>query len=80
MKSEEQGEDGEEVDRQFLSRRCKTKSLAHQRDQIFFSALQLKEIKAKEDNFIAMARIQFAPALNIFIFSSTAITNTFSCK
>lgn len=71
--------------RQFFSsyphcRRHKTKSLEHQRDQILFSALQLREIKAKEDNLIALARIQFAHALNIFIFPSTAIINTFSCK
>lgn len=47
---------------------------------MLFSALQLREIKAKEDNLIALARIQFAHALNIFIFPSTAIINTFSCK
>lgn len=44
MKSEEQGEDGDEVDRQFFisyphCRRCKTKSLEHQKDQILFLAL-----------------------------------------
>lgn len=59
MKSEKQGEDGDEADRYFFSsyphcRRCKTKSLEHQRDQILFSALQLKEIEAKEDNIISV--------------------------
>lgn len=63
MKSEEQGEDGDEVDKQFFSsyphcRRCKTESLEHQRAQILFLALKLREIKAKEDNLIALATTQ----------------------
>lgn len=71
--------------RQFFSsychcRRCKNKSLEHQSDQILLSALQLREIKAKEDSLVALVRIQVGHALDIFIFPSTVITNAFSCK
>lgn len=73
------------LSRQFFSsypycRGCNTKSLKHQSNQILSSVLQLSKTKTEEDSLMALVRIQVAHALDIFIFLSTVITNTYSCK
>lgn len=85
MKSEKQGEDGDEVDIQFFSsyphcRRHKTEVIGAPKRPNFIFSPAAKVNKGKGGQPYCSGPDTTAHTLNIIIFPSTAITNTFSCK